>query len=195
MKRNGRTDPYRFVSPTSLHSISGIVTWYSCGGSFPAHLSTVVLHFQRWEFIARMSAHSVWWPYCISHFPTPACSPVKQSTDTEAKTLKITSEGGLNEHLAPYMARCSANLSHTQAPMKEDGAYCCLLCPYPQILHLYFFSRSVRWHPPFFKCVRSLFCPQVMATFPSSRSLFPLHTASARCLLSLALTPLLLWPT
>lgn len=37
-----------------------------------------------------------------SHFPTSARSPVKQSADTEAKTLKITLVGVLDDHLPPH---------------------------------------------------------------------------------------------
>lgn len=54
----------------------------------------------------------------------------------------------MNDDLPLYMARCSVNLSHTQDPIKGDGAYCCLLCPYPPISIFFLLcSHSVRWHP------------------------------------------------
>lgn len=53
------------------------------------------------SFIARASLHSLS-DDLKSHFPTSARSPVKQSADTEAKTLKITSVGVLDDHLPPH---------------------------------------------------------------------------------------------
>lgn len=76
----------------------------------------------------------------------------------------------MNEHLPPYMAPRSVNLSHTQDPIKEDKSillFSLSLCSDPPSL---FFSHSVRWHPLY----SSVFSHPFALVKASSFSFFPL---------------------
>lgn len=103
-----------------------------------------------------------------SHFPTSARSPVKQSADTEAKTLKITSVGVLDDHLPPH-AGTVFGYPHSRSYKRRWS----VLLSSSSISVFFFFTpplNSVRWHPILIQACLLIHLPLVKATFPSLHS-------------------------
>lgn len=119
-------------------------------------------------FFARVSLHSLS-DDLKSHFPTSAHSPVKQSTDTEAKTLKITSVGVLDDHL-PLHAGTVFGYPHSRSYKRRWSV---LLSSSSISVFFFFFNpplSSVRWHPILIQACLLIHLPLFKATFPSLHS-------------------------
>lgn len=87
-----------------------------------------------------------------SHCPNFACSPVKQSVDTETGTFKITLAGYWMFFCFFSHSICFTLLT-LKDPIKGEGGFCSLLCP----CHLFFHHSVIS--QPLYASVYSTSCP------------------------------------